>query len=474
MIRPLVVSFGWCVAALLVMGFGRWTGCGTLRVPDEPVPSTPTRPLWSAGDLRVHLQVFNPSEGTGRATGTAGYAAAAEYVAARMAEFGLQPGVDGTFRVVYTTPLYAVRAASFTVLAPDTARLDLGLDYLPDGRSASGDRLLHRVVFDPSGAGDEPFAVPPGSAVAMLRSRTTTAYLQALRAAGVDVVLSVGALAPRPATTGIPGVVVVQVVPRIAAGLFGRTRRELEEDLRGTARTVRDLPAPARLHIETEAFPQAGALNTFGFVAGKHPAMARELVLLCADLDDFGTFSGVPTLDTGHLGVGAAALLELARQYSAFSRFGFVPERTLLFAVFSGARQGYAGLRDYFRHPLWTQAQTRSVIYLDLDRADEPDVRRLVEAHGPSFHVVSPASVDRDDRGVVLLTERRAPRRPLLVGDDEGERPAPPRLSALIDTAVTQALSVVDSAHAVLLREAVAPRSLLRLSQDTLRVPTGY
>ena len=135
----------------------------------------------------------------------------------------------------------------------------------------------------------------------------TTDSLEALRNAGAQAVLVVGTLSPRPALRPVHGLMVVQILPETAMRLMRTSRFNLATQLgRSTPATWR-LPRALRLRVETQALPVAGALNVLSYAPGKHPARARELVIVCTDLDAVGTFAGVPTLDTAHLGVSTAA-----------------------------------------------------------------------------------------------------------------------------------------------------------------------
>src|SRR5690606_28650963 len=96
------------------------------------------------------------------------------------------------------------------------------------------------------------------------------------------------------------------------------------------------------------------------------------------------------THDFENYGLGTAALLEVARNLSYVSRRWMMPGRTVLFAVWSGARTGHAGLRAYLQHPAWPLAQTRSVVYLGLRPEDEADVRAILDRHGIALHAVPP------------------------------------------------------------------------------------
>jgi hypothetical protein len=268
--------------------------------------------------------------------------------------------------------------------------------------------------------------------------------------------------------------VVVQILPEAVTRLLGAARSTLEAALNGTERTVWRLAQPVRLRVEAQTLSTTGAINVLSFVPGKHPTRARELVVVCADLDAIGAFAGVPTLDAAHLGVSTAALLEVARQYALFARFGSMPERSLLFAVFSGARQGSTGLRDYLRHPLWALDHTRALVYIGLDPAEEAVVRDVLAPYGVPLSVVAPPPDTLGAPGFFLLPDRRPPRgRTVRAPGEEAFRGDPPRLSVLIEAGLVRARSMAEAAHTVLLREAVSGASLMPVNADTLRVPTA-
>lgn len=459
------------VGSLILGGMVLGVGCQSIAVPEAPPRSTPQRPLWSDESLREHLQFFNGSDVEGRATGTTGYATAAAYVAARMAEFGLQPALGGNARVVYPAPINEIRGATLLALGSDTLQFYPGVDYLPDGRSDSGQVEISTLVVDPGGL-DEAGSVAQGSAVLLPAQAASTDYLLGLREAGVQAALLVGALTPRPERFPVPGLIVAQVLPETAMGLMRTTRANLDARLRRAERFAWRLPRTVRLRVEALASPRAGAINIFGYTPGKHPTLANELVIVCADLDAVGAFAGVPTLDTVHLGEGTAALLEVAQQYAFFARFESLPQRSIMFAVFSGAWQGHAGLRAYLRHPLWVLDQTRAVVYVGLNPSDEPAVRSLLADYDVPLHVVAPPPDTLGARGVVLLPERRPPRRRTFrSSDEETFRSDPPRLSDLIDVGVINARQMAEDVHALLLREAATGASLVPVNADTLRVP---
>src|SRR5690606_1499882 len=206
-------------------------------------------------------------------------------------------------------------------------------------------------------------------------SLATTRTLEALRDSGVRAVLAVGEVAPNSSSRKIDSLLVVKVSPEAAGRIVGRSELSFYD----AGATPVALPRGIVLRTNTEFLPRASAINTMGFVAGKDPVRASELVIVCADLDSDGAFRGVRRTKPEDLGIGTAALLELARNYAYFSRLISIPERTILLAVWSGSRTDHAGLRAYLRHPLWVIDQTVAVVYIGLSDEKAEEVREILE-----------------------------------------------------------------------------------------------
>lgn len=456
----LVLAAG-CMVMLLQGG-----ACGSMSVPERPLRPTPVQPQWSDNLLREHLRFLNGSDVDSRMTGTSGYVTAAAYVAARLEEFDIQPVLDTAFETGYFIRLHELTSGALTLAGPDTTSLYAGLDFLPDAQSDSGEWIIRTLWIDPAEAGTA-WPEAPGPAVLLPEAKATVPYLHTLRAAGVRVVLIAGRLAPRVTSAPIAGLLVAQVTPTGAAHLLGTTPQAVESLLLGDARMRQALPRPATLRVVRTPPAYVEAINLLGFVAGKHPKRARELVIVATDMDNVGAIAGVSTFDADHLGIGTAALLEVARHYALFGAYGSVPERTVLFAVFSGGRQGHAGLRSYLRLPAWPLSQTRAVVYLGLDPQHAPDARALLAAQDILLYEVAPPPDTLASPGLLLIPERGPRRRTPEAGDEL------PRLADMITTGVVRARAMADSAHTLLLRETVTPAPFRPVAEDTLRAPTA-
>ena len=443
-------------------------GCAAVAPSEEPDPPAPTSatPPWDEDALAEHLRFFNSEEVGGRKTGTQGYARAAAYAASRMGAYGLQAAFGDDYRSVYQTSVNYPRSATLQVVRPDTVRFYPGIDFLPGGRSDVGEIRFEEVV-----AGADAAWQPSRGDVALLRAeQAQTGRLQALREAGARAALVVGDLRPRPASQPVQGLPVVQVTLRTAAQLLDTTQADVTALLREGGR--RALPHPVRLRVSATNEPLAGALNVVGYVVGKRPDLAREAVLVCADLDAAGPFAGVRTLDLDNLGTGAAALLEVARREARLARYLTIPERTVIFALWSGARLGHAGLEAYLRIPTWPLSQIEAVVYVGLEADEVPTVEALLAPYDLPLYAVEPQDeapyTDRlvlmPDAALLQLARERD-------GSEAAPEPPDVRLSERLREARPVARRLAERTHELVLREAVSSRPLLPTLPDTLRPP---
>ena len=422
-------------------------GCAMLTVQESPEAPARAAIEWHDAYLREHLRFFNGTESEGRGTASRGYTRTAAYVGARMRQFGLQPGLQNDFRLIYPTPLNYPLAAELVALASDTLRFYPGVDFLPDARSDSGRVEYERVLFLPNDPSRWPRREATAPRVALLDARRIqNVPLDAVRDAGFSALLVVGPLRPHTAPQPVSGLVIQQVTPVAASLLLGTAPGDsVWTRAPGGTHT---LPHQIRMRVVTDYQRDAGAINVLGFLAGKHPVRREELVLVCADLDAIGQVGGVRTLDPRDVGTHAAALLEVARNYSGLTRWMDVPERTILFAVFSGSRLGNAGLKAYLQNPLWEMRKTVSVVYIGLPGDREPDVRNLLAPFDIPLHAVPAATLQDEERVPFVLPEaadiRRAGPRATGLTASAG------RTSALLEEAISRARLEAAATHRVL------------------------
>jgi hypothetical protein len=292
-----------------------------------------------------------------------------------------------------------------------------GIDFLPDGRSDSGRVAVSRLIrSDVVQASTPPFGVVTAFA--------PTSILQAWRDAGASLVIQVGDLLPRFEPAPVPGLLVVQLTQNAAATLLSDQR--------------------VFVRVTTDFQPNAGALNILGYVAGKHPVLARELVMVCADMDAMGSFAGVTVTDFRNFGISTAALLEVARSLSFVSHRWQLPSRTVMFALWSGSRLGHEGLRYFLKNPTWSLDSITSIIYIGLE--DEKTVREILSPYDIRFHVVPPPDPPLFSRPFALQPDPAIKQRARSTS-----APSVPDESQIMEQAVQQSIALADTTYTLMM-----------------------
>lgn len=441
-------------------------GCGLLARQESPAIPTPTHPVWEVNTVQDHLAFFNGSTVGTRQTGTAGFATAAAYVGSRFARFGLQPAVRGSYRMLYPVDLYLLRDARIRLVGADTTRLLKGYDFLPDARSDSGQVTVRTAFWLPG-----PEESVQQAAVLLTAQEATHEQLTDLRDRGAAQVWIVGALTPGWAAAHIPRLRIVQVRSASVPRLLGRTEASSASLLRANAPRRFDLPHQVRLIVSAERQTLASGLNVVGYVAGKHPAVREEAILICAHLDARGPYAGVRLIDAENFGVDAAAVLEVARMAGYFSEHLPMPERTVIVALWSGAGQNHQGLRAFLRHPTWALDQIKAVVYVGLSEPERPAVEALLGAYDLPLEVLPPV------RDTTLFAEDYywyppgGTLRQAMLRDADFMAPVRPTLDALEAAGTPLALTQAERLYRVMLRRAVTAAPLLPPRLDSLGPP---
>ena len=420
-------------ALLVFAGAGLLGACGAFREPAAPPRPTPAQPYWNDALLAEHLRFFNGASAGGRATGTPGFGLAASYAAARLAEFELQPGLAGGFRTPFAFRLNQVRRASLRAVGPaDSLVLAPLADFVADGRSDSGSVSATGLLLAPDALSEAPPAAYDAA----------TPELALLPAGGRLLVLPARGL----------------VAARVSAAALRRLVGPVEPGGEGQWRTV-DLARTVTLAVESAYDAAAVGFNVLGYVPGKHPSHSDTLVIVAADLDAVGEPTGQRLVDLEHFGIEAAAVLELARNYSFFGQRSTVPEASILFALFSGARLGQRGLEAYLRDPLWPLPATRAILLVGEGLRLRPSTADSLGRLGTRILRVT---VPRPDTlfgpGQVYV-----PQTPGGTASESG----PPRLDygEVVARATAQARAYLAATHAALLPLVVSPGPALPLGR---------
>ena len=379
---------------------------------------------------------------TGRGVGTPGGPEAAAWIAARLAEAGLRPALDGGYLQPFEAPFRA-SLGDRNSLAIGGASAAPGTDFLPLGFSddgavegelvfagygitapelgyddyagldVKGKVVLVAQDFPREQSAASPFRDPRSYRYGEWRYKATNA-----REHGAAAIVAVRDLWAHGGADDLPpwrG----QVSSR--AGLLA-VRATLGALLRGGA-DVRALAAAGeddgrphsralgvRARVEVEVrHERAGTANVLAVLPGRDPAVAGECVVVGAHHDHLG-FGGDASLAPEQVGTihpgaddnasGVAALLAVARAAAAAGP----ARRTLLFAAFGAEELGVLGSAYLVKHPPPGCAVEAMQLMINLDMVGRPRGGKVY---------VDGADTARGLRDLVGALASRSPRLPL-------------------------------------------------------------
>ena len=380
-----------------------------------------------------HIKVLAADEMRGRKSGNPEFMKAADYVAARMKEYGLKPaGENGTYFQTVPFP-------SFTDVVPPV-RLDIlapqKRSYVPGrGRdfnvvAGTGSGIVHGPlafagygVVDATSGWDDYARLDPKGKILIVMPDAPAPLDEGARkdwtlARKVKTAAEKGAVGIVEMDLTEPGQPIVRMGgSSLAAGacpagfLVLRAGRNFCDDafymaraswrdlvsktLRLKASYTADLGVAAELeaHYVREA---RTAVNVLGVLPGTDPKLKAETIIMGGHLDHLGVGPDgfvYPGADDNATSV--ACTLETARTLIAS---GFKPGRTIVFASWAGEEVGTVGSRYYVEHPLFPLDKT--VLYLNIDMVGTGDSDLYVGGmfeYGGLFEIVK-AALDEPTR----------------------------------------------------------------------------
>jgi hypothetical protein len=368
-----------------------------------------TSPDVTEQDLRAHLQVLASDAMEGRATTEKGGWEASRYVAESFARSGLTPlGDGGGWFQQYVVPLPILGEGNLLEAKTPSGALSFAVekDWNPFSATASA-KVAGDLVFAGFGirAPDVPYddydgLDVKGKIVLVLRKSpglkdiehaTFVKKLSVAAERGAAALLvcndavtagsdgdelypwSVG-LGPPSGSGAIPFAFVSR---RVAAALLeplGEDLEAIEKEIRASGPKSRPVPGVSvELRTAVSTTKDANARNVVGFLPGRDPDVADEVVVLGAHHDHvgkggFGSLGGSSAAGQVHNGAddngsGTAALLELAEW---FAQSPHRPRRSLLFLSFSGEEMGLLGSLHYVEHPVLPLADAAAMLNMDM------------------------------------------------------------------------------------------------------------
>lgn len=327
----------------------------------------------------------------GRKSGLEGGRMTEEYVAARFAEWGLEPaGDDGTFFQSFSMLVTDERSASMSLLDGPlgVVEFEYGDDFVPLTNSGSGD-VTAGVVFIGHGLSDTARdyddygdADVSGKIVVIFRGTPDTGYdwgrgdsrdstvTEAVRrgAAGVLFVRGDHATAGAAIHDGsyFPDVPMASIGPRIVTDILrgtGYDRKRYDDEL---AKGPAPLDTRRRLRLATDVrlVPNGAARNVVGRVTGAAPELRSEIVIVGGHMDHVGIDGDGRVYNGANDNAsGSSVVMELARTFAAGER----PARSIAFVTFAGEEQGLLGSIAFADSPPFDLSTAVAMINFDMD-----------------------------------------------------------------------------------------------------------
>ena len=371
------------------------------------------QPITVTEELRHDVQFLASPELTGRGVDTPGIKLARDYLAAEFARAGLRPGGDdGGFFQPFDVAVGVTVNQPSSLTLDQNAPLELNKDWIPLGLSKSdnvegelvfagygitakengyddyaGMNVKGKIVlilrYEPAPTDDKsPFKTPPEYSVhAALRTKANNARDHG--AVGMILVDLNHDNEEQPELLstrnslwrGGNSVVAAQVRREVLQKWLdarGVSLRDLKDkiDRTGKPGSMAIPGAMAKLQITLKEDHER-AENVVGILPGADPNLRDQRVVIGAHYDHlgFGHFGALDRQAEGKVHPGAddnasgtAVLLELARR---MAKLPVKPDRTIVFAAFSGEELGLYGSRHYIESSNSTAA-IKAMINLDM------------------------------------------------------------------------------------------------------------
>jgi peptide/nickel transport system permease protein len=346
---------------------------------------------FDAQEAIAHVQALTTPEMEGRQAGTPGADAAAAYVAARFAEYGLEPAspqrefrVSMTTRVVEPTaqPELALLDGAGAVVTSFVYRTDFCVDIRGHGGAGRVEAPLVALTFsglslrwedfrgldlrgrvalclaDEMPAGFDAEALIRGAAGLLVVEERPASHLQ-LADEAQEYLLA-------------PALPFFRISPAVADALLSADGLSASDLHSGGARPTgekrgwqaHELSRRVRMSLALTPVHAVKTDNVLGLLRGTDAALNKQLVIVASHYDGPGRQPDGALLPSANEGAsGMAAMLEILRLWKAR---GFQPRRTMLFAAWSGGEWDRSGTHEYAETlGQYSSLQTVAVVNLD-------------------------------------------------------------------------------------------------------------
>lgn len=333
----------------------------------------------------------------GRLTGSEGYRKSAEWVAGKMAEWGILPALpDKDWFQEFPQPYVTVfPGCSLTLHLPVNAKDSVNIsyhyfdEYMPGSSSGSG-VVRAEVVFAGYGISapelgyDDYSGISVKGKIVLMRPEapvspaagaekftpwqpySTHQYkmLNAIKHGAVGVLYHYGPLA-NTNNDYHEGLLLTMVGNRVVEDLFKGTGKVYSEVVNkiGTDLKPQSFSTGKIVTIKnvTEFHPGGVGMNVMGLIAGTDPVLKNEVIIIGGHLDHCGMdWEICPGANDNASGI--AVMLGIAK---AIATSGIHFKRSIMFIGFGAEEQGLVGSKAYTANPVFPASKTVGFINMD-------------------------------------------------------------------------------------------------------------
>jgi hypothetical protein len=360
----------------------------TAATPSQAASSTAAVAVrFDGAKAKAHVDwLADPARG-GRYSGSAGFREAANYVADRFREIGLEPlGDDGTYFQHFTMPnleLTAMPVLERLGATPKTYRPRVDFTESVNGRSGSGAAEAEIAVVGGAARanGQDDFAgadVAGKIALVTGPGQQGSSSIENAYQAGAVGVLVVGNTGIRysyiphlqPAT--IPTLVITESVANDLMAPSGKTVADVQAAVRARRTDPRtpapgfDVPTTVRLSVALTPVHDVDAMNVVGLLRAPSEDGAKRAVLVGGHLDGVGTDPDGSVFDAANDNASGPAITIEAARSLAVIRASLT--HSVVFVAFAGEEEGLLGSEAYAARMAATPGRVESLIaMIDLD-----------------------------------------------------------------------------------------------------------
>jgi len=357
--------------------------------------------------LMAYVRTLSSEKYAGRLTGTPEYRVAAQWLAAKFKELGLQPVLrNGNYLSTFPNPYTVIFVGGELAYVYGSSsrrhkrKFVYEKDYYPGSQSADGTTEAEVVyvgygITAPELNYDDYQGINVRGKIVFVEPGTPVSYEEDLPSWSdwqpyaslrykIKMAVAHGAkgmlfnkLEIIPAVDYIPGFRVAQVGEEVTKVLFAQTGKNHAAVIQAIkqSRTPQSFRTRKRFRIQnfSEHYPRGKGYNVLGLLPGSDPLLGEEYIVVGAHLDGVGfCYEVVPGANDNASGV--AVLLALAE---TLVKSQSELKRSIVFIGWGGTEQGNRGVQAFFEQSLFPR--DKIVLYLNLD---EVGAGQILEVDG--------------------------------------------------------------------------------------------